>query len=75
MSVEEIQEVLDKEFSFDDFRWQKDNNIVVDEPFRADGLHRILYKCPHCGVEGKMESGGIHLSCTACGKRWELTEL
>ncbi len=75
MSVQEIQEVIDREFSFDDFRWQKENNIVVDETFRADGLHKILYKCPHCQQEGKMESSGIHLTCTACGKKWELTEL
>ena len=75
MSVEEIQEVVDREFSFDNFRWQKENNIVVDEPFRAEGLNKILYKCPHCQAEGKMESEGIHLSCTACGKKWELTEL
>ena len=75
MSVEEIQEVIDREFSFDDFRWQKENNIIIDEPFRAAGLHRILYKCPHCQKEGKMESSGIHLSCGACGKTWELTEL
>lgn len=74
MSVQEIQKVIDREFSFDDFRWQKENNIVIDEPFRADGLHTILYKCPHCQKEGKMESSGIHLSCTACGKKWELTE-
>lgn len=74
MSVQEIQKVIDREFSFDDFRWQKENNIVIDEPFRAAGLHKILYKCPHCQEEGKMESSGIHLSCTACGKKWELTE-
>ena len=75
MSVEKIQEVIDREFSFDDFRWQKENNVIIDEPFRAEGLHSILYKCPHCQREGKMESEGIHLSCTACGKKWELTEL
>ena len=74
MSLEEIQEVVDREFSFDDFRWQKENNIIIDEPFRAAGLHRILYKCPHCGKEGKMESEGINLSCKECGKLWELTE-
>lgn len=74
MSVSDIQKVIDREFSFDNFRWQQENNIVIDESFRADGLHTILYKCPHCQKEGKMESGGIHLSCTACGKKWELTE-
>ncbi len=75
MSVEEIQKVIDKEFSFDDFRWQKENNIVINEDFRADGLHSILYKCPHCKKEGKMEGKGIHLTCHECGKKWELTEL
>ena len=75
MSIAQIQEVIDREFSFDDFRWQKENNIVIDEPFRAEGLHKILYKCPHCKKEGTMASSGIHLSCTACGKKWELTEL
>lgn len=74
MSVAEIEEVLYREFSYDDFRYQKDNNIIIDEPFRADGLHTILYKCPHCQKEGKMEGSGIHLTCTACGKKWELTE-
>lgn len=75
MSVEEIQDVIDKEFSFDDFRWQQGNKIVIDENFRADGLHKILYKCPHCQAEGKMEGKGIHLTCHECGKKWELTEL
>ena len=75
MSVDEIQAVIDREFSFDDFRWQKENKIVIDEDFRADGLHTILYKCPHCKAEGKMEGKGIHLTCHECGKKWELTEL
>ncbi len=75
MSVDEIQAVIDREFSFDDFRWQKENKIVIDEDFRADGLHSILYKCPHCKTEGKMEGKGIHLTCHECGKVWELDEL
>lgn len=75
MSVEEIQAVIDREFSFDGFRWQQENKIVIDEPFRADGLHSVLYKCPHCQAEGKMEGKGIYLTCHECGKTWELTEL
>ena len=47
--------------------------IAVNEPFRADGLHRILYRCPKCGAEGSMEGKGIHLTCHACGKQYELT--
>ena len=73
-SVEELDALLDESFSFDNFAWQRDNKISVDEPFRADGLHRILYKCPHCNAEDQMEGKGIHLTCHACGKRWEMDE-
>lgn len=72
-SVAEIDRLLDEVFSFDNFRWQQENGIDIDEPFRADGLRRILYKCAHCGAEGTMRDGGTMLQCTHCGKRYELT--
>ena len=74
-SVEELDELLDGQFTFDNFAWQAENGVVIDAPFRADGLHRILYKCPHCGAEGQTEGKGIDLRCHACGKTWELDEL
>ena len=74
LSVAELDARLDEVFSFDNFAWQRDNRISIDAPFRADGLHRILYKCPHCGAESKMEGKGIHLTCHACGKKWEMDE-
>lgn len=73
-SVAELDALLAKEFSFDNFAWQRDNKIVIDEPFRADGLHRILYKCPHCGAENQMEGKGTAISCKVCGKKWEMDE-
>ena len=73
-SVAELDALLDESFSFDNFAWQRDNKIAIDVPFRADGLHRILYKCPHCGTENKMEGKGIHVTCHACGKKWEMDE-
>ncbi|MBR2721663.1 MAG: 1-acyl-sn-glycerol-3-phosphate acyltransferase [Clostridia bacterium] len=71
-SVEELDALLDEAFSFDNFAWQRDQRIKIDVPFRADGLHRILYKCPHCNVENRMEGKGIHLTCHACEKKWEM---
>ena len=73
-SVAELDALLEEAFSFDNFAWQRDNKISIDVPFRADGLHRILYKCPHCGVENRMEGKGIHLNCHACGKQWTMDE-
>ena len=73
--VREIDEVLDKAFTVDYFKWQQDNNIEIDEPFRADGLNRILYKCPHCMSEGKTVGKGITLKCNECGAEYELDTL
>ena len=74
MSSEEIQEIILKEFSFDNFTWQKENKIVIKEPFRADGLNRILYKCPHCKAEGRMLGSGTEISCKECGKTYYMDE-
>ena len=74
MPAEDIQKIIEKEFSFDNFSWQKENKIRIKEKFRADGLNRILYKCPHCKAEGRMVGKGITLSCPDCGKVYEMDE-
>jgi len=73
-SVAEIDELILKEFSFDNFKNQRENKVVVKEPFRADGLHRILYRCPHCQTEGKMLAKGETITCLACKKSYYLSE-
>ncbi|MBQ7817702.1 MAG: 1-acyl-sn-glycerol-3-phosphate acyltransferase [Oscillospiraceae bacterium] len=72
-TVRELNEIVDEAFRFDNFKWQQENGIEITEKFRADGLERILYKCPHCGAEGEMEGKGILLTCHHCGKQWKLT--
>ncbi len=74
MSAEEINEIVKKEFSFDNFAWQQQNHIRISEKFRADFLNRVLYKCPHCESEGKMDGRGTEIVCKACGKAYTLTE-
>lgn len=74
MSVDEINALLRARFSFDHFKWQKENNIRITEPFRADGLSSVLYKCPVCGKEGVMETKGCTIKCTHCSKEWRLEE-
>lgn len=73
-SAEELNGILQEQFSFDNFRWQQENKIRIAEVFRADCLNRVLYKCPHCRAEGKMLGKGVRLSCGNCGKEYELTE-
>ncbi len=74
-TVQELSDGLDEAFSFDHFRWQREQGLEITDEFRADGLNRILYKCPHCGREGKMTGKGTGLTCGHCGKHWELSPL
>ena len=74
MTAEEINAVVREALSYDDYRYQKENGILITEPYRAEGMHKILYQCPHCMAESKMSSKGAEIFCTECGKRWTLHE-
>ncbi len=73
-SVRELNDLLSEQFTFDHFREQDVQGITVNEEFRADGLHRALYKCPHCLCEGKTVGAKTKLVCNACGAEYELLE-
>ncbi len=73
-SAAEINEVIQRCFSFDNFKWQQENKIRIREKFRADFLNRLLYKCPACLSEEHMHGEGTMISCSNCGKQYELTE-
>ena len=73
-SIAELDAMIDAAFAFDQFAWQRDNRVAITEDFRADGLHRVLYHCPCCGTEGKMEGKGTRLTCHACGQVHEMDE-
>ena len=73
-TAKELNKILAEAFSFDNFKWQQDNRISVNESFRADYLNRVLYRCPACQTEGRMVGKGTHLTCGSCGKTYELTE-
>ena len=75
LSAEEIMARIREKLVYDDFRWQKEHGIKIKGKKRAEGLHSVLYQCPHCNTEYKMSSSGIHLKCGSCGKTWEMTEL
>lgn len=74
MAPDEINAVIRKSMEYDEYRYQLENNIRITEPYRAEGLHKVLYQCPHCMTESKMASKGTELFCTHCGKRWTMNE-
>ena len=73
-SVDELNAILKKEFTFDNWKWQQENKVVINEPFRADCLNRVLYKCCVCGDEGNMKGYETELKCMHCGAKWILGE-
>ena len=74
LSSDEINEIIAKNFQYDDFKWQYDNQLKIDHPKRANGLHALLYKCPACMAENQTDSEGTKLWCNACKKTWEMDE-
>lgn len=71
-SVAELDNMLESVFSFDNFKQQYDSKTVVDHKKRAQGLQRVLYKCPHCLAEGEMQGEGATIKCNSCGKLYEM---
>ena len=74
MTVDELNHKLSELFTFDNFDWQIENKVRISEPTRAEGLNRVLYKCPECLSEGSMSAKGTRISCKKCGCEYELSE-
>ena len=74
-SADELNRRIVEAFQYDDFAWQKEKGIRTPYEGRAEGLHKVLYQCPHCGTEFRMRSKGTKLFCESCGKSWTMSEL
>lgn len=75
LSLEDIQRKVEKALTYDEYAWQAQQSMVIDAPWRAEGLEHPLYQCASCGKEFAMASQGAELFCTACGARWRMDEL
>ncbi len=73
-SVEEINDKVRKYLYNDDFRWQSENRVKMSHRKRAEGLHKVLYQCPNCLTEYKMNSEKDKVFCEHCGKSWSLSK-
>ena len=74
MSADQINTAIRQAMQYDEYKWQAENKIKIDEPFRTEGLHKVLYKCPHCMAEFQMDSEGDKLFCKSCSKVWVMDE-
>ncbi|HBP38989.1 MAG TPA: hypothetical protein DD640_09685 [Clostridiales bacterium] len=75
LPLSEINERIRTAFAYDEYRWQLENQIRIDYPDNAKGLHKVLYQCPNCLTEYLMDSDGNRLWCGHCKKEWVLSPL
>lgn len=69
-----IEQRIKDAFTFDNFATQMKEGILIKEPFRADSLNRVLFRCPLCNQEGMMEGKGITLTCHNCHTVYTMQE-
>ena len=74
LSSEEIQKRIEEAFVYDDYKWQYENKIRIKSKYRANNLHKLLYKCPHCGKDFTMDSKHTELWCKECGIKYHMDE-
>ncbi|MCQ2159135.1 MAG: 1-acyl-sn-glycerol-3-phosphate acyltransferase [Bacteroidales bacterium] len=68
MSGDEIQDAINAAFRHDDYAWNKEKRIRYKSRGKiCTKLDDICYKCPKCGAELQMTSGGDTIRCEACG--------
>ena len=74
LSVDEINKRIHDAFQYDEYKWQKDNQIKITEEYRAEKIHKVLYQCPSCLTEHEMDSKGHTITCNHCKKTYDMDE-
>lgn len=67
LSKEEILEGIESALAHNEHKWQIENEVVFNGKTYAEGLHRLLYKCPKCGEEFCMHTSDDRIICDKCG--------
>ena len=67
ITVAEIHQRILQDLSYDDYAYQLQNNIEIEDDHLVEGLENILYKCPCCSEEFVMTAHGNELKCGKCG--------
>lgn len=67
LSAEELYAGLVKALDFNEHKYQIENGIKFGGKRRAEGLERILYRCPKCHSKYTVTTSGDTIKCSACG--------
>ncbi len=73
MSADELYKGLVEALQFNEHVYQIENDVKFSGKRYAEGLERILYKCPKCGQDFTISSKGNRLTCANCNNVIEYT--
>lgn len=73
-TYDQINEIINDAFIYDEYKWQFDNKIKIKDKNRAKNIHKVLYQCPHCYQEGKMMSDKNLIWCNSCHETYKMDE-
>ncbi|MBO4637751.1 MAG: cytosine permease [Clostridiales bacterium] len=73
MSLQQIHDILYDKLSYNEYEYQKKAGIKIDDSFRAEGLHKALYRCIWCGTDFSTVTDGSRIRCKKCGAEFELS--
>ena len=69
LSRDEIMQRITSYLTYNEFDFQKRENVIVKGDDKAVGFETMFYKCPCCGKEFTIGSDGNDVFCTSCGAR------
>jgi len=73
ISVDELHKKIKEQIATDDYAYQLRRGIETAGDRQANGLHRILYRCPHCRAEFMTYSEDARIWCASCGRGYKMT--
>lgn len=71
LSKDELLDGVKNALEHNEHKWQIENGIKFEGKHYAEGLERLLYRCPKCGEEYCMQSEGSRLVCKKCANEVE----
>ncbi|MDR1939416.1 MAG: 1-acyl-sn-glycerol-3-phosphate acyltransferase [Clostridiales bacterium] len=67
LSVDGLYQKLLAAFSYNEYEYQEKHGMKFKSRVPAEGIEKLLYKCPRCNAEFKQISQKDKIICTACG--------
>jgi 1-acyl-sn-glycerol-3-phosphate acyltransferase len=74
LSVEKINEIVNRELYNNDYEYQKKVMIKHPGKNKAEGLENILYICPECESVGTLVTKGDSIRCNHCEKEGHIND-